>query len=177
MHIDWWIFKRKLLKLFQENLGPKFEEDFQILGGSRILDQQNFHKKILVRSGLLENYCCAKRLLFYFYPSFHSAFSSRFETVISNGFSLVWHNILYFNEKNLHNLLELVDSFYRLNCQRNHIFSFTKLIIFKNDAPSKIAVHSIQIRMHQMIQMHRSIRQEIALQFCSNLYKSFRPKA
>ena len=33
------------LKLFQENLGPKFEEDFQILGGSRILDQQNFHKK------------------------------------------------------------------------------------------------------------------------------------
>ena len=115
--------------------------------------------------------------MFYFYPSFHSTFSSRFETVILNGFSLVWHNILYFNEKNLHNLLELVDSFYRLNCQRNHIFSFTKLIIFKNDAPSKIAVHSIQIRMNQMIQMHLSIRQEIALQFCSSLYKSFRPKA
>ena len=56
-------------------------------------------------------------------------------------------NILHFNEKNLHNLLELVDSFYRLNCQRNHFFSFTKPIIFENDAPSEIALRSIEIQM------------------------------
>ena len=41
---------------------------------------------------------------------------------------LMWHNILYFN-KNLHNWLEVVDSFQQLNCQ-NHFFSLTKPIIF-----------------------------------------------